>query len=150
MSNRKIIIFDFNRTIYDPEKNNLTQDVLLILQKLFVNSENSLYLISRDENKEKRQEILRKFDLEKYFQKMFFVSKKSPNLFRKIIKKEKINPDNVYIVGDYLYDEIRYGNMCGVNTIWFKSGKFKDLKPKSRYDYPTKITMKIKNIINQF
>ena len=142
---KKIIIFDFNRTIYDPDKDKIIDGVINKLE-YFYKKKYILYLISRNENSQKRLEILNIFDIKKYFKEIYFVENKTPEIFLSILEKENINPENVYVIGDYLYEEIRFGNMAGLNTIWFKNGKFKNLNFKIKEDKPDLIISNFKDL----
>lgn len=146
---KKVIIFDFNRTIYNPENKELISGAFNVLTKIHSDKNNRLYLISRNEGKEKREMILEQFGIKKYFKEIVFVDKKSVQLFKRIIKLEKVEKEQVYVIGDYLHEEIRYGNRCGVNTIWFRNGKFRNMKEECREDKPNKIITNIKDLINQ-
>ena len=61
------IIFDYNRTIFDPETDNLYLGVLELLQKL--SSKYELFLISRNEPTRKKR--LEELNIKNYFQKIF-------------------------------------------------------------------------------
>lgn len=118
------IIFDYNRTIFDPETDNLYLGVLELLQKLSVKYE--LFLISRNEpTREKRLEEL---NIKNYFQKILFVSEKSKQVFEEIAGNTK----NVIVVGDSISDEIKIGNQLGFFTIRLKKGKFAVDIPKNQ------------------
>jgi FMN phosphatase YigB (HAD superfamily) len=43
----------------------------------------------------------------------------------------------VYIIGNRIDSEIRYGNMLGCSTIFIQHGKYKDMKPKDLLEVPT-------------
>ncbi|XLQ19693.1 MAG: HAD hydrolase-like protein [Candidatus Moraniibacteriota bacterium] len=146
---KKVIIFDFNRTIYNPENKELISGAFDVLTKLYSEKNNILYLISRNEGEEKRELILEQFKIKKYFKEVLFVDKKNVQLFKRIIKEERVKTEQVYVIGDYLHEEIRYGNICGVNTIWFRNGKFRNMKEKCVEDKPNKVITNIKEIINQ-
>lgn len=129
--NNELIMFDFNRTLYNPDKKELIKGAKSVLEKYF-KAEIRMILISRLEKD--RQGIVREMGIEKYFDEIVFVKEKNEKLFKTFL--EKYNPQKVYVVGDYLYEEIRYGNMNNMKTIWIRNGKFKDVQPQSAYDKP--------------
>lgn len=129
--NNELIMFDFNRTLYNPDKKELIKGAKSVLEKYF-KAEIRMILISRLEKD--RQCIVREMGIEKYFDEIVFVKEKNEKLFKTFL--EKYNPQKVYVVGDYLYEEIRYGNMNNMKTIWIRNGKFKDVQPQSAYDKP--------------
>jgi len=118
------IIFDYNRTIFDPDADNLYLGVLELLQKL--SSKYELFLISRNEpTREKRLEEL---NIKNYFQKILFVNEKSKQVFEEIVGNTK----KVIVVGDSISDEIKIGNQLGFFTIRLKKGKFATEIPKNK------------------
>jgi FMN phosphatase YigB (HAD superfamily) len=129
--NDKLIIFDFNRTLYDPDKKRLIWGVRVILDKYF-KLNIKMVLISRLEND--RKDIIKKIGIEKYFSNILFVKNKNKKLFESFL--DKYSARNIYVIGDYLYEEIRYGNMNKMETIWIRNGKFKEMKPQNSYDFP--------------
>lgn len=118
------IIFDYNRTIFDPETDNLYPDVLELLQKLSVKCE--LFLISR--NEPTREKRLEEFNIKNYFQKIVFVSEKSKKVFEEMAGNTK----NIIVVGDSINDEIKIGNQLGFITVRLKKGKFAMDIPKNQ------------------
>jgi FMN phosphatase YigB (HAD superfamily) len=52
----------------------------------------------------------------------------------------------VYVVGDYLHNEIRMGNKLGAKTIWFKQGRFSTLEPETEQDIPWKTITDMKQL----
>lgn len=139
--NDKLIIFDFNRTLYDPDRGEMVEGAKLILEKYF-KSKIKMVLVSRMEKA--RKDMVKEMDLVKYFSDILFVMEKNEKLFKSLL--EKYNSKKVYVVGDYLYEEIRSGNINNMETIWIKNGKFKDMKPRDRYDVPKHIVSSISEI----
>lgn len=116
------IIFDYNRTIFDPEADNLYPGVLDVLRRLSEKYE--LFLVSRNEPARKKR--FEKLNIKSYFQKIIFVDKKSKQLFKEIAGDTK----DVLVVGDSIGDEIKIGNQLGLVTVRFKKGKFALKIPK--------------------
>lgn len=121
------IIFDYNRTIFDPEINNLYPGVLELLQRLSVKYE--LFLISRNEPARKKK--FEELNIKNYFQKILFVDKKSKQIFEEIVDNEK----NVIVVGDSISNEIKIGNQLGFITVRIKRGKFAMEIPKNNDEF---------------
>jgi FMN phosphatase YigB (HAD superfamily) len=118
------IIFDYNRTIFDPDTDNLYFGVLDLLQKLSQKYE--LFLISRNEPTRKGR--LEKLNIKNYFQKILFVEEKSKQIFQEIAGDTK----NVIVIGDSIGDEIKIGNQLGFTTIRLKKGKFATQIPQNK------------------
>lgn len=124
-TSKNIIIFDFLRTIYDPEEKKLVPYAREILTK-FSEMQFYLVLVSRDEGW--RKEVLQEYSLGHYFSEIHFVEDKSETLFSKISAGSS---PCVWVIGDYLHSEIAIGQKLGMKTIWLRSGKFKDIETLS-------------------
>ena len=125
------IIFDYNRTIFDPDTDNVYPGVLELLQRLSARHE--LVLVSRNEPARKKR--IEELTITNYFQKIVFVNEKSKQLFKEIAGNEK----KVMVVGDSISDEITIGNQLGLITVRLKKGKFaveipKDNNELARYE----------------
>ncbi len=124
-----MIIFDFNRTLYDPEAGAAVPGAIELLGALRARGE-VLYLVSRLEPG--REDILASLGLEDFFERVSFVHDKEAAIGESMRGSNGV----VYVVGDHLHDEIRAGNRHGAKTIWLRRGKFAELKPESLMDVP--------------
>ncbi len=140
-----IIIWDFNRTIYDPDTKKLVPGVRGVLDALFA-SGCTMVLVSRHEGQ--RRLLLQKYHLEKYFADVRFVEQKSTALFREIVAQ--FPHDRVYVIGDYLHSEIYYGNATGAHTIWLKRGKFAHMTTRSNQDAPDDVAHNMQDVARIF
>ena len=123
------ILFDFNRTLYDPETGELMVGAYDLLSALSSNG-HVLHLISKFEPE--RMESLQNLGIRNFFQSVSFVPDKSETM-RKIIESSQ---DTVLVVGDHLHGEIRIGNRLGARTVWLKRGRFSSLEPEGPEDQP--------------
>ena len=130
------IIFDYNRTLFDPETEQLYSGVLQLLKDLAKKHE--LFLISRNEKGRKRSMHAR--GIEKFFQKKAFVRKKTKRIFQKLVGRFS---KDVIVIGDRVREEIRIGNMLGYRTIWLRRGKFSSELPLNEKEVPKHIICKI-------
>lgn len=121
-TNTSAIIFDFNRTLFDPESGSLYEGTEEILEK-YTNT-HDLFLISLREGD--RQTLLQELNIGNYFAETFFVNEKTREVFETIGKGYQ----TVFVVGDRIASEITLGNQCGYTTIWIKQGKFKHVRPE--------------------
>lgn len=126
------IIFDYNRTIFNPDTQELYSGAFELLSDLSNNHE--LFLISQ--NEPGRKEKLESFGISKFFKKIVFTDNKSPEVFQEIVDFEK----NVIVVGDRVHGEITIGNKLNYITVWIMQGKFSN-------DYPVNIEQKPKHAI---
>ncbi len=131
MNKPPVIIFDWNRTLYDPETQALDSQALAVIQSLHEYG-CSLYLISTD-GKERRVEVSQFLSTE-IFKKIFIVSEKSLDQFRAV---KHLHPESeIWVVGDRIQKEIFLGKSAGMKTIWFQSGKFSKELPRSNKEEP--------------
>jgi len=138
------IVFDLNRTLYDPETNLLylgVREMLEILHKKGI----IMHVLSRKEPG--RGDILGKFDISQYFKSVTLVAEKTQVAFQEIFEIQQIDPAEAYVIGDYLHEDIRHGNQCGAKTILVKQGKFIDLEPECADDSPWKVVRDIKEVL---
>lgn len=125
------IIFDFNRTIYDPNSNGFCRGALECLQ--YLSEKHALYLVAK--GGKERKELIDSLGIEQYFK---FVSVQPEKNREQFIACTEDCPQGTtwYVVGDRVRKEIRYGNECGMRTIWYKSGKFAEEEPSEEIEKP--------------
>jgi len=139
------IIFDYNRTIFDPDTQELYSGAFELISVL--SEKHELFLVSA--NEPGRKERLIKLGITDFFKKVVFTNDKSPELFREIIGEEK----NVIVVGDRIWGEISAGNQLGYITVWIKQGKFSMEMPITKKQRPKHVINNIselKEIIDQY
>lgn len=139
-----LVIFDYNRTLYDPDTGDVVSgaiETLSVLQSWEV----SLHLISRKEAG--RFKTFHDLGFDRYFSSICFVEDKSCDVFRMILGRAHVLPEDAYVVGDYLHEEIRFGNQCGMRTIWLRRGKFSTLVPEGPYDTPWRVVSGLDEIL---
>ena len=134
------IIFDYNRTIFDPDTDNLYLGILELLKKL--SSKYELFLISRNEPARKKR--LEELNIKNYFHKILFVNEKSKQVFEEIAGNTK----KVIVIGDSISDEIKIGNQLGFITIRLKKGKFALEVPKDKNELAKFELMDINDLEN--
>ncbi len=134
------IIFDYNRTLFDPDTANVYSGVLELLKKLSAQYE--LFLVSR--NEPARKEKFETLGIKKYFQKIFFIDEKSKKVFTEIAGDTK----KVIVVGDRIGDEIKIGNQLGFLTVRLKRGKFAMEIPKEKDEFACFEIMDMSELVN--
>ena len=129
------IVFDFMRTLYDPDSSLLypeTQSLLKFLEKF-----SELHLITRNEGQ--REYLIEELGIRKYFTSIHFLDRKTQKSFQEIIDSKKNEYEEIYCIGDVVWEEIMVGNKLGWKTIWLKHGKFGNTIPKDEAEIPWKI-----------
>ena len=110
------IIFDYNRTLYNPDTRALYPGILELLGKLA--KKHHLYLVSREEFGREFQ--LDAFGLKPLFQRIMLIGTKTPEVFKTLVD----NHPDVLVVGDRVRDEIRIGRELRYRTVWLQQGFF--------------------------
>jgi FMN phosphatase YigB (HAD superfamily) len=138
------IIFDWKRTLYDPENASLADGSIEVLD--FILSQNiPIFLIGKGQQ-EMYDEVTR-LGVSKYFQDIVFVKEsKDPKHFLKYVNL--YNPKNTIVIGDRIKSEIKIGNSVGANTVWIKKGKFANEEAESDEEKPDYIISDLLEIIN--
>lgn len=106
---KKQIIFDFYKTIYNPDSKKLYRGILPVLKTLSI--EYSLILVSTT-NKERISQI-NKLLPRGLFTKIILCQEKSFELFRKL----SLESDKTIIIGDKTEEEIFFGQKLNLKTI---------------------------------
>lgn len=130
----KLIIFDFMRTLFDPETSSLTPDALEVVATLQQRGY-ILVLISHDEGN--RDSLIEELGLTPYFTKIIIVKEKTEAVFAAVVEKHTADITNSFVIGDRIRKEILFGNRCGLKTIWLKCGKFFNEIPLTKDEKPT-------------
>lgn len=110
---KKLIIFDYYRTLYNPETGRLFSGIKRLLYKLFLNSENTLILITTFNLKRKKQ--IKSLNLNKYFKEIILCKQKELIIYKDIMNKYPSNA--VVVIGDREEEEIKIGKKLNVKTI---------------------------------
>lgn len=123
----KNIIFDWKRTLYDPDLKiliNGTEELLKYLKEQNI----SLVLIGKGGD-DMNEEVTR-LGVKDYFQKIVFAQgDKDPKIYAQEITKD--DPKETVFVGDRVRSEFQIGNKLGATTIWIKQGKFTNELPEN-------------------
>ncbi len=127
-----LIIFDWKRTLYDPDTKELIEGALDLLE--YLNSHH-VPLVLVGKGGEDMNDEVKRLGVEGHFKKVVFAQgEKDPNIF--IPHISKTDPKKTLFVGDRVRSELEIGNKLGATTIWVKQGKFatelsenKDQKP---------------------
>jgi len=139
----RLIIFDYNRTIYDPETSRLAPFAKRILQNL---KGRGFRLALITHARDSRRELIHKQGLEKYFAEILITTGKSRKNFQYLLSAADVDKSQSYVVGDRVRQEIRIGNQLKLNTIWVKDGRFAEENPRSEIEVPTHTVRRLRDI----
>lgn len=140
-SSDKIIVFDFMRTLYDPESHSLIEGSKEVLETLHV-KDYTLSLVTRIEGQ--REEVIKELGLQPFFSDILFTLDKKEVLHSLV---QKYPEKQMFVIGDRVQEEIAYGNELGVTTIWFKAGKFSTDEPRTEVEKPTYIISSLTEVL---
>lgn len=132
LSNMKGIVFDFNRTLYDPDANRVVPGVRKMLRML--KKQYRLCLVTTEQ--EGKRDILSKSKLASFFEHIECVNAKTPDVFLRCSTYMRLKPNEIVVIGDRIRSEIIAGNKAGMVTVWLKKGKFAGKLPSSKLEEP--------------
>jgi len=121
-----IIVFDFNRTLYDPDHKTLIPHAQEILDTARAKGY-TLVLLSKAGPD--REQLVKENGLDGYFAETIFTGAKTHELFEQIAEHHQADKTRSYVIGDRAQGEIKHGHEGGWNTIWLKAGRFEDELP---------------------
>ena len=139
MKQIKNIIFDWGRTLYDPDNERLFDGVKEMLPEMA--GKYKLYIVSLaskgEEEIVKRRKMIKDFGIEQYFQDIFFAPEDKDSLYDGLVAKYTLNLAETAVVDDRIIRGIAWGNRTGVMTVWFQNGKFSSELPTLETGEPT-------------
>lgn len=113
MKKYKLIIFDFYKTLFNPETGKLFDGIKEIL--IYLSPKIPLFLITVG-NKERKNQI-KKLNIDIYFKKIIYCKKKNEKIFNKLLVKNNVSPKESIIVGDNEEEEIKIAKNLGIEII---------------------------------
>ncbi len=142
MDEKKIItavIFDWGRTLWDPENEKLFPGVSELLRTL--SARYDLFVVSLASKGEteisRRKKLMSELGIEPLFKDIVFVSEEKDEAYVSLFTRHGLLPSETVIVDDRIIRGISWGNSVGAMTVWFQNGKFKDELPDVKTGRPT-------------
>ena len=142
---KKIIVFDFNRTLYDHPNQQLFAGVREMLAELCGHGFD-LYLICQN-RKPQRNALIEQQNILTFFKQVHIVPIKLFDHFQQIATDE-IDRAYSYVVGDFIKQEITFGNRLGFQTIWIKDDSLPNNFPVLPLEQPTHTIKLISEILD--
>lgn len=126
------IIFDWKRTLYNPDTTELVNDAKELLE--YAKSETSKLILIGKGAQEMHDEVER-LGVKDFFSDIIFQEgKKDPEMFKQFISPN--NSKDTMFIGDRIRSELAVGRELGASTIWVRNGKFADELPESENQEP--------------
>jgi len=144
-----LLLFDLDDTLYSRSEqlsDNYTEGDLahitlfpgaanLLKKNLLNQRQMTKVLVTKGEDYLQQQKI-KNLGIKSHFQKILICPRDEDKkqCFREAMKEF---PDkDVWVIGNRLDSEIRYGNELGLKTIYLRHGKYGSLQPKDVYEVP--------------
>lgn len=125
MNRLNIIIFDWKRTLYDPDERILLDGAIELLE--FLKAKDIPMILIGKGGEDMKQEV-ECLGVARFFQHIVFAEgAKDPELFKVYINQD--NAKSTLFIGDRVRSELEIGNKLGATTIWAKQGKFATEEP---------------------
>lgn len=137
-----MIVFDWKRTLYDPEERTLIADGAELLAYL-KDKQVSLALVGKGD-KDMYAEVERLGVQDFFSQVVFREGAKDAVLFKPFV--DRMHPEKTIFVGDRVRSELAIGNALGATTVWVRSGKFADEPPADFAEEPTYIVNSLSGV----
>ena len=137
------IIFDWKRTLYDPDQATLlpgAQEVLETLDRRGFD----MYLIGRGESD--MEDAIDNLGVRGLFRAVHFVPEKSDELFKRYISWS--NPEATLAVGDRAQKEVAFAKSVGAKAVWLQAGMFQDELPLPDIPPPDEVINDIRDLLN--
>lgn len=138
----KGIIFDFNRTLFDPEKQRLLEGVNLLLPKLARNYKLALFSTGGDS----REQLIKNLGIEKHFREILVVSEKGKLHLLSLAEGLNCRPEELLVVGDRVKSEVALAKSLGIKTVWLKKGRFASESPADQNEEPDFIIQELEDL----
>ncbi len=143
MFNPKAIIFDFNRTLYNPDSGFLVEGALELLENLSKNF--TLVLYSKD--KSDRRKLISDLGIDSFFKEIIVVEEKNPEDIQKVAEKLGVKTSEIVLIGDRIKSEVLAGKKAGCKTIWLKKGKFSEEFPENKEQEPDAVISELLDVL---
>jgi len=132
----KIIIWDFNRTIYDPDINQLVCGAKDLLKTTYKSGYVNILYSKNKRNDTTVSQRIRQFGINKYFTDIVVRKEKNIKDVYRIINKYNTDMHCSFLISDRARTDIKMGNLLGLKTIWLRAGKFANELPRDLEEEP--------------
>ncbi len=148
----KGVIFDYNRTIYDPDTHALSEGALEVLA---VCRERHLRMSLISTGDSSRSLEIEQLGIAHFFDKIIIVPKdkgeeKTRGHFEECARAMGLPYHHIAVVGDRVRSEIRLGNALGMHTYWYKRGKYAAEEPSAKEEHPEHTITSLAELLRSF
>lgn len=118
---QKVMVFDFNGTLFDPATQGLMAGALEVLAAA---RERGYVLVLLSQAVPTRERLVRELGLTAYFAEVLLVERKSRRLLDELAERLDADVARSVVVGDRALGEVALGRRAGWQTIWLQAGRF--------------------------
>ncbi len=152
-----ILIFDLDDTLFPRLSDNYTEKDLKnislypFVEEILSNKHIKHFLVTKGDFDFQNKKI-DNLGIKSFFNRILVCQndENKKTCFQEIISN--CMGEKVFVIGDRINSEIKWGNQLGLITVHFKRGKYKDLKPIDNYevaDYEFTSFEELKNLLNE-
>jgi FMN phosphatase YigB (HAD superfamily) len=134
---QKVILFDWGRTLYDPETKDLFPGVTTLLGTLSLRYALAIVCLATDGDYERRRRVMRESGIEPLFRGIYMADEGKDELYERALKELGYRAEDAVVVDDRAVRGIRWGAQRGAQTVWVCRGKFAEERPTAETGYPT-------------
>lgn len=148
----KALVFDWNRTLFDPETGKESPGAYEVLKEC-VSRGLRLALASSagkaaDTTVETRVAQIEASPLRRFFEIVKITNGDKDVMMDEIVIHFNTERKKILIVDDRMVRGIRYGNQKGIPTAWLQKGKFSTEAPTEETGIPTFILASLKDLLH--
>lgn len=147
----KLIIFDWGRTLYNPETGLLfpeTKDVLNTMQSRGYTLAIVALATAGESKIQERLRIIEEEQLTQFFASIKFDIANKDRLYASMLAELGASPKQTVIVDDRVIRGIQWGNAHGCTTVWVQNGKFAHEVPDEHTGVPNHTITSIGGLSN--
>ncbi len=134
---KKLIIFDWGRTLHDLETGTLFNGVPELLKELSAQYVLALVSLAVSETTEERRKKIDESGVAQYFTLILVGGENKDEMYERVLSELNITVQNTIVVDDQVIRGISWGNNRRAETIWVRWGKFADILPTDETGTPT-------------
>lgn len=126
------VIFDWKRTLYDPDQQILIDGAKELLDLI---KSNNIPMVLIGKGGDEMEDEVSRLEVKGYFKQIIFAEgTKDPHMFMPYISEN--GPKKTLFIGDRVRSELEIGKKLGATTIWVKQGKFAVEEPLNEDQKP--------------
>jgi FMN phosphatase YigB (HAD superfamily) len=142
----KAIIFDWGRTLHDPQVDALFPGVLQLIKRLSETYILVLVSLAVTQTTEERRKTIAESGVADYFKVILVNTEHKDEMYDEVIKDLGLSSDEVALVDDQVIRGVAWGNRHDALTVWLKKGKFSEKLPNEETGEPNYIISDIRDL----